>query len=217
MQLAPTVTITQPDGWSPGAVSPSTSSRAGGLLRGGLDAWRGTPELSVGVGLTGAQITTLSPFLAARMQMEERIVRGDLERVRIHVGGLAQGAGNVATTIGTNIYVSDAANATQLLGWSGRTWLAHELVHTMQWRQLDRTGMTDAQRDRAFLNRYVGRYVADEGSIGKGGLAVALRTWLANRTADRPQPGMGDLLHDAHPMEHEANLVAREFKVLAPR
>lgn len=217
MQLAPAVTITQPTGWSPGPVAPSTSTRAGGLLRGGFDAWRGTPEQSVGVGLTDAQIATLAPFLSSSMQLEEGVVRGDLGRVRMHVGGLAKNAGNVATTIGPNIYVSDAARATQMLGWSGRTWLAHELVHTMQWRQLDRPGMTDAQRDRAFLNRYVSRFVADEGSIDKGGLATALQQWLANRKADGPHPGMGDLLHDAHPMEHEAIVVAKAFKDLAPR
>jgi hypothetical protein len=217
MQPAPAVTITQPAGWSPGPVAPSTSTRAGGLLRGGIDAWRGTPERSVGVGLTDAQVATLAPFLSQQMQLEERVVRGDLDRVRVHVGGLAKDAGNVATTIGTDIYVSDAARATRLLDWSGRTWLAHELVHTMQWRQLDRPGMTDAQRDRTFLNRYVSRFVADEGAIGKGGLATALRQWLDNRKSNGPKPGMGDLLHDAHPMEREAIRVATAFKTLAPR
>jgi hypothetical protein len=219
MQIAPTAaeTLRQPAGWSPGAVSPSTSTRAAGLLRGGLDAWRGGPERSIGVGLTDAQIATLAPFLAQQVRLDEGVVRGDLQRVRVHVGGLAHEAGGTATTIGPNIYVSDAARATRMLSWGGRTWLAHELVHTMQWRQSAAPGDDDAGRDRAFLNRYVGRFVADEGKLTEGGLVQAMHAWIKHRrehdTPGHHHPdGIGELIHDAHPMEREAARIATAFR-----
>jgi hypothetical protein len=207
----------EPAGWSPGAVAPSTSTRAAGLLRGGLDAWRGTPERSVGVGLTDAQVATLAPFLAQQSKLGEDVVRGDLQRVRVHVGGLAAGAGGTATTIGPNIYVSDAARATRMLSWGGRTWLAHELVHTMQWRQTGGAGATDAQRDRAFLNRYIGKFVMDEGKLTKGGLVQAFREWRKHQhepavTQVAKLAGIGDIIHDAHPMEREASRIAEAFR-----
>ncbi len=202
---------TEPAGWSPGPVTPSTSTRAPGLLRGGLDAWRGVPERSAGVPLTAVQVAMLAPYLASSMQLPDATVRSDLERVRVHVGGLAHEAGNMATTIGTNIYVSDAARATRMLSWGGRRWLVHELGHTMQWRRSASPEASDAQRDRTFLNEYVGAYVAHDGRLGAGGFAEALREWRRRRESGTPIGNVGDLLHDTHPMEREAERVAVAF------
>ncbi len=201
-----------PTGWSPGAVAPSTSTRAAGLIRGGLDAWRGVPERSVGVPLTAVQVALLAPFLAQAMQLAGDVVRSDLERVRVQVGGLAHDAGNMATTIGLNIYVSDAARATRMLSWEGRRWLAHELVHTMQWRRSASPGATDAQRDRTFLNEYVGAYVAHDGRFGNGGLVEAVREWKRRRDSGQPVGNVGELIHDTHPMEREAERIAVAFR-----
>lgn len=219
MQIAPLpapattpAPIEQPKGWSPGAVSPSTSTRAGGLVRGGIDAWRGVPERSVGVGLTDAMVDTLGPFLAGQMGLSESIVRSDLHRTRVHVGGLAKDAGGTATTIGHAIYVSDARRATRMLGWTGRTWLVHELAHTMQWRRSAASSATGAQRDQAFLNRYLAKYVSHDGSITKGGLAMALRELLSRRDPKVEADGIGEVIHDTHPMEVEAARVAIAFR-----
>lgn len=209
---APTTPIEQPKGWSPGDVSPSTSTRAGGLVLGGIDAWRGVPERSAGVGLTDAMVSTLAPFLAGQMGIHEGFVRSDLHRTRLHVGGLAKDAGGTATTIGHAIYVSDAARATRMLGWGGRTWLVHELAHTMQWRRSAGPKASDAQRDRAFLNRYLGKYVSHDGSITRGGIAMALRELLRRRDPAVEADGITDVIHDTHPMEVEAAKVAIAFR-----
>lgn len=206
----------EPAGWSPGAVSPSTSTRAPGLLRGGFDAWRGIPERSAGVPLTAVQVAMLGPYLARSMQLDDEIVRGDLERVRLHVGGVAHDAGNMATTIGLNIYVSDAARATRMLSWAGRRWLVHELGHTMQWRRSASPAATDGQRDRTFLNEYVGAFVAHDGTLGAGGFAEAVREWRRRRESGTPVGKVGDLLHDTHPMEREAERVAVAFATANP-
>lgn len=208
----PSTPTDEPAGWSPGAVAPSTSTRAGGLIRGGIDAWRGVPERSTGVGLTDAMVATLAPFLAEHMGLSEDIVRSDLHRTRVHVGGLAKDAGGTATTIGHAIYVSDARRATRMLGWSGRTWLVHELAHTMQWRRAAPAAATSAERDRAFLNQYLGAYVSHDGSFSRGGLAMALRELLRRRDPKVEADGIADVIHDTHPMEVEAAKVARAFR-----
>lgn len=213
MQLASIALDTSriPAGWSPGTVTPSTSTRAPGLLRGALDAWRGVPERSEGVPLTTTQVAVLTPFLARETSLDEAVVRRDLEAVRIHVGGLAHGNGNVATTIGPNIYVSDAAYATRMLSWNGRRWLTHELMHTMQWRLTGAEHAFDGARDRAFLNRYLGSFVASEGRIGAGGFGQALKEIVRRQRAGEPIGRVSDVLHDMHPMEHHAETVALRF------
>lgn len=210
----PPARITQPKGWSPGDVAPATSTRAGGLIRGGIDAWRGVPERSEGVGLTDAMVATLAPFLAGQMGLSENLVRSDLHRTRLLVGGLAKDAGGTATTIGHAIYVSDAARATRMLAWSGRTWLVHELAHTMQWRKAAPQQATSAERDRAFLNQYLGKYVSHDGSISRGGLASALRELMRRRDPKVEADGIGEVIHDTHPMEVEAAKVAAAFRDL---
>lgn len=205
-----------PSGWSPGTVTPSTSTRAPGLLRGGLDAWRGIPERSAGVPLTAVQVAMLAPYLADAVQLPGDVVRGDLERVRVQVGGLAHDAGNMATTVGLNIYVSDAARATRMLSWEGRRWLVHELGHTMQWRRSASPAASDARRDRTFLNEYVGAFVAHDGELGAGGFAEAVREWSRRRSSGTPVGKVGDLLHDTHPMEREAERVAVAFVAAHP-
>lgn len=216
METPVVATAAEPAGWSPRFVSPSMSTRAPGLLRGGLDAWRGVPERSVGAPLTAVQVSLLAPYLSAQMQLPGDIVRGDLERVRIQVGGLADDAGGMATAIGLNIYVSDAARATRMLAWQGRRWLVHELGHTMQWRRSASPGATDAQRDRTFLNEYVGAFVARDGTLGAGGFAEAVREWRRRRQSGTPVGKVGDLLHDTHPMEREAERVATAFDPSTP-
>lgn len=201
-----------PAGWSPGAVAPSTSTRAAGLLRGGLDAWMGRPERSVGVPLTAVQVAVLAPFLARAAALDERAVEHDLRGVRVHVGGLAHDAGNVATTVGRNIYVSDARYATHLLSWAGRGWLVHELAHTLQWRRSGPDQASDAARDRAFLAAYLRAYVASDGSVAGGGLVQALQEWRRRRDAGEPVGSIPDLVHDAHPMEREAARIADSFR-----
>ena len=80
----------------------------------------------------------------------------------------------------------------------------------MQWRRLGSVGATDAQRDRAFLDRYIGGFVHDGGSIGGGavvgGIAAALARWRG-----RVPGSIADDLHDAHPMEREATTLAAAF------
>jgi hypothetical protein len=200
-----------PAGWSPGAVSPSTSTRTPGLLRGGLDAWRGVPERSAGVGLTTVQVDLLAPFLAREHHVDAQIAVDDLRRVRVHLGGLAANAGWTATTVGLNIYVSGAEQATHILSWEGRRWLAHELGHTMQWRRIGARQASDAARDRAFLNTYVGAFAAHDGHVSQGGFASALREWQRRRDAGEPAKKLPDLLHDTHPLEREAERVAQAF------
>ncbi len=176
-----------------------------------MAAWRGCAETADGAPLTSVQLNSLAPFLAQRLNIAEAIVRGDLSRVRVLTGGPAAGTRNMATTIGTNIYVSDAACAVTMLSWDGRLWLAHELTHTMQWRRAALDATTDAKRDRAFLNQYVGKFVSDDGSIGKGGLATAFKAWLQSRREPRNPVTIGDLIHDSHPLEREAAQVALAF------
>ncbi|MCW2927958.1 MAG: hypothetical protein JWM86_1926 [Thermoleophilia bacterium] len=200
MQIASV--IAEPAGWAPQLppqLAPST--RPSGLLRGGLAAWRGIPELAAGIALSGVQVALLAPLLAAAASMSEAAVRADLEQVRVQVGGLAAGAGNVATTIGHHVYVSDAARAAQMLSWSSRGWLAHELGHTLQWR---RAGGSD----RTFLNRYVGAYARHDGSFGAGGFAQAFAELVRRRRAGEPVGPVGDLIHDTHPMERDAERIA---------
>jgi hypothetical protein len=202
----------EPTGWSPGAVAPAPSTRAAGLLRGGLDAWLGHAERAEGVPLTSVQVALLAPVLAGAAMLAEDVVRADLARVRIQVGGLAAGAGNVATTVGTNVYVSDAARATQILSWSGRGWLAHELGHTMQWRRLGPQDGSDSARDRRFLDAYVGAYAAHDGSLKRGGFFQAATELLRRHRAGEPAGNVGDLLHDTHPFEREANAISKAFR-----
>ncbi|MCW2949705.1 MAG: hypothetical protein JWN41_718 [Thermoleophilia bacterium] len=200
-----------PRGWSPGSVDPAPSSRARGLVRGALDAWRGVRELSLGAALTATQISTLAPFLAGRLALDEQVVRGDLDRVRVQVGGLAYNAPNMATTVGLNIYVADASTAARILSWPGRNWLVHELTHTMQWRRGSTGLVTDAARDRRFLDHYLGAFIAHDGKLSDGGLVRAARE-LARRHRDGDPTGpLGDVVHDTHPMENEAIEVARDF------
>lgn len=211
LAAAPPRSSAPPVGWSPGTVAPSTSTRTPGLLRGGLDAWRGVAEKSVGVALTGVQVAKLAPYLSSAFDLPVNVVRGDLRGVRVHVGGLAHEAGNVATTIGPDIYVSDASWATRMLSWSGRKWLVHELGHTMQWRKSAPTTATDAQRDRAFLNTYVGSFVKHNGKLSEGGFVEAIKEWKRRRDTGKPGGKPGDLLHDTHPMERQAERVAIGF------
>ncbi|MCB0879825.1 MAG: DUF4157 domain-containing protein [Thermoleophilia bacterium] len=204
-------------GWSPTikAAIPS-STRANGLLRAGIDAWRGIPEQAGGVRLSQVMVDTLAPFYATNMQLDEATVRTDLSNVHVVLGGPAHDAGGMATTIGRTIYVSDAKRAAHMLSWDGRRWLAHELVHTMQWRQSNpASAATDSQRDRSFLNTYLGKYVADQGSISKGGLVTALRAWLKSRddhASDAETDGIGEIIHDTHPMERQAEQLGRAFR-----
>ena len=205
-----------PAGWSPGAVSPTTSSRTPGLVRGGLDAWLGRPERSVGVPLTATMVDILAPFLAREAKLDERVVLDDLRAVRVHVGGLAAGAGGTATTVGPNIYVSDAGYATRILSWDYRRWLVHELGHTMQWRRTGARQASDGARDRVFLNAYIGSYAAYDGSVKRGGLVQAFREWQRRRDAGEPAMKLPDLLHDLHPMEQEAERIAVAFRDANP-
>ncbi|MCW2972957.1 MAG: hypothetical protein JWN72_1230 [Thermoleophilia bacterium] len=213
---APGMGAGEPVGWSPDAVDPTPSTRGHGLLLGALSAWRGVPEAAAGAALTQVQVDAFAPFLSTRLGLDAAQVRADLERVRVQVGGLADGVPNMATTVGPNIYVADAGFATRMLSWGGRNWLAHELVHTMQWRRLGAGLPTDAQRDRRFLNHYVGNFVAKDGSVSNGGFAQALGELLRRRRDDVPVGGFGDLLHDTHPLEREAILVAADFAAAHP-
>lgn len=218
--VAPTtsasVSTGEPAGWSPGAVAPAESTRGKGLIAGAWSAWRGVPEAAAGAALTQLQVDTFAPFFAGRLGLDPATVRSDLEQVRVQVGGLAYHVPNMATTVGHNIYVADAGFATQMLSWSGRNWLAHELVHTMQWRRFGSDLATDAARDRRFLNHYVGNYVAQHGTPTKGGFAQAFAEYLRRRRDDQPTGPLGDLFHDTHPLEHEAIVVAGEFAAAHP-
>lgn len=203
MQIA---AVAEPAGWSPpvpGDLAPST--RPGGLLKGGFAAWRGVPERAAGIALTGVQVALLAPLLAAAGNVSEETVRADLGLVRVQVGGLAAGAGNVATTIGPQVYVSDAKHAAHILSWAGRGWLAHELGHTLQWRRLGGT-------DRGFLNAYVGAYVRHDGSFRAGGFAQALAELVRRRREGEPPKKVGDLIHDTHPLEREAERIAQAVR-----
>lgn len=204
--------LREPPGWSPPVVAPGRSTRSPGLVATALDAWRGVPERGHGTALTPTQVSLLSAALGAAMLVPVEVVARDLEQVRVLVGGAAHGAGQVATTIGTSIYVSDAARAAHMLSWQGRRWLAHELAHTIQWRRAASPAAGSARRDRVFLERYLGAYVRHDGSVTQGGIAQAVREWQRRREAGEPVGRPGDLLHDTHPMEQEAERVAVAFR-----
>lgn len=197
--------------WSPKVpASIPASTRPGGLISGATSAWFGTAERAAGVALTPRQIVAMTGLMTSALGMKSDAVRGVLERVRVQVGGPAEDAGNVATTIGVNVYVSDAAHAARILSWHGRRWLAHELAHTMQW--VREPGRTDAQRDRSFLGTYLDGFVADgSGKLGKGGLLAAWKEFQRRQDTGEPGGNLGDLLHDAHPMERQAAKVALEM------
>ncbi|MCW2962058.1 MAG: hypothetical protein JWM90_2445 [Thermoleophilia bacterium] len=209
MQIAPV--LKEPKGWSPGTVAPAPSTRPQGLVQGAFAAWRGVQETALGAALTQVQVDTLTPFLAAQFRLPETTVRKDLSSTRVQVGGVAHGAGNVATTIGHDIYVSDAGWATRILSWEGRKWLAHELAHTMQWRRRgDAAGAQGgAERDRAFLNQYVGGFASYDGKVSAGGFVQAATELLRRRRTGEEPLGFGTLLHDTHPMEREADAAMR--------
>lgn len=200
-----------PARWAPVVVAPGASTRASGLLRAGIDAWRGVPERAVGVRLTEMQVDALAPFLASQAGVDALRVREALTKVQVHIGGPAAGAGNMATTFGTHLYVSDAARATRLLSWGGRRWLAHELVHTVQWLRGGTAADTDARRDRVFLERYVGSYGMSGGSVRAGGAWQAAAELIRRLAARQPVGSIGNLIHDTHPMEREASRIADAF------
>ncbi len=81
----------------------------------------------------------------------------------------------------------------------------------MQWRRSASPAATDAQRDRTFLNEYVSAFVAHDGTFGAGGFAEAVREWRRRRDTGTPVGSIGNLLHDTHPMEREAERVAVAF------
>jgi hypothetical protein len=200
-----------PAGWSPPSISTAVSTRPAGLVSGGLAAWRGIPETAVGTLLTPAQVDLLASPLASHFSLPIDLVRGTLARTQIVLGGLAAGAGNVATTIGTSVYVSESKWATHIMSWAGRGWLAHELAHTMQWLSIGRSHTANAARDRAFLNRYLSRFAHDDGDLRRGALVrAALDAWRDRRTSGK-KPGVGDRIHDSHPMEIDASRVASAF------
>jgi len=210
--MAPLPT-TKPATWMPGVFKPDTATRAGGLLKGGLDVYRGKAERAHGVALTSTQINAIAPFLAAETRLDPVVVRRDLTAVRIQVGGLAKGAGGTATTIGPNIYVSDAARAARILSWEGRGWLVHELTHTMQWRRVGVAQAADgAARDKAFLNKYLGGFVHKDGDLGAGAIARALTALVRKWGGNAHDESVAEDLHDQHPMELEAAQVAAKFR-----
>ena len=52
----------------------------------------------------------------------------------------------------------------------------------------------DPEAHRAFLNRYVGSFVASDGSVGKGGFAEAVKEWRRRRDNGEPKPGFTDIV-----------------------
>jgi hypothetical protein len=163
-------------------------------------------------------VDTIAPFLAREGHVDPALVLEDLRHVRIHVGGLAANAGWTATTVGPNIYVSAAEQATHILSWEGRRWLVHELGHTMQWRRTGLDQASDGARDRAFLNAYLGAFATHDGSVRRGGLVQAFQEWQRRRDAGEPTPAkkIPDLLHDFHPLEQEAERIAVAFRDANP-
>lgn len=188
-------------GWEPHDLVTVRSARGPGLLEAALDAVAGHNETGTGQPLTAAQQETLAPFLATQWKLPADVVRADLDAVRLYLGGASDRKG-VAVTIGTDLYVHDESDLRSIMRWDKRRWLAHELGHTMQWRRAGSGG--DLERTRAFLRRYA---LGAASSLPEGVLA-----WIRARRQDQPESiPLADALHDAHPMEREADLSARAF------
>lgn len=194
------------------------SARRDGLLRGGLDAYRGVSELGTGQPLTGPQVARLAPFLASTFRLPEPTVRGDLEAVRIYTRGLAANQTRTAVTVGPDMYVPGADDLRRITSWEGRGWLAHELGHTMQWRRTDPQGIPgaagDLERTRRFLKADLVGFAVDD-HLRPGGIPRGIAHWVRARLdhapGGPPPPTLAGAIHDAHHLEAEAERAARAF------
>lgn len=180
------------------------------------DAWRGVPESGGGQSLTGVQILTLAPVLAAGFRLSPIEVVHDLRSVRAYVGGPAARTPGNAVTIGTNVYLHDARDVDRIFSFDHRRWLAHELGHTMQWRSQSpaKIGVL-GKRDRAFMLDYGTKMLPGPGH-GVGALIDGTVSWIRSRLpgSSRPKASWTDSVHDANTMEQQAERIARRFERL---
>jgi hypothetical protein len=215
---APAPPASEIPGWTPSKIEAVPATRRTGRIVSSIDALRGVTELGNGQPLSNVQVDTLAPALAAAYELPAEKVREDLHNVRLYTGGAALGPG-WATTIGRDIYLYDKAGVERILSWPGRRWLAHELGHTMQWRRIpDEQAPSDLARLRRDYLNYTLALLHNPGP-GPGGLVGGVGRWLKQRL--RPEPGqvrqtLGKAIHDAHPLEIEAERHARAFAGLPP-
>lgn len=237
--------VGEPAGWTDQSIVPTRSTRGTGMAAGALDAWRGVAERGIGQGLSAVQQAVIAPFLASEFSLPLAQVTLDLAGVRIHVGGPAGLSGRTAVAMGRDIYVPAPQLVIDILGWNRRRWLVHELGHTMQWRALVKTddGESPVPPTRRFLQRYVagtpGAVVRGTASWLRGrtdkqvvlpGSNADAPGRLPSWSSDEPEPlgydaqaiqllarrrALSDHIHDAHSMEHQAEVVAQRFLQLS--
>ena len=155
---------TAADGWSPDKITAVRSRHEGGFLGSALNFTLGGVDEHPGQRLSVAQVDELAPFYAAQFGLDEGFVRTELAKVYIYIGGPA--VDNQAMTIGHHVFMPDEASLTRILTKPGKRWLAHELVHTMQ-------------------------YVAYQNSSPQGFLADYFTSMVVGKDPQRPGTGQG--------------------------
>ena len=192
------------------------SSLGSGPVRGGWDIVRGRSEAAEGERLTAAQRNTLAPFLAERYGVAPNAVADAIAGTRIYVGGPIAGNGFAAMVLGSDIYVRDTGVLARITSWEGRRLLAHELGHVVQRLQLsDSTarvfGGGELGRTRAQLARYLAAMIVEPKCL-PGAVPKAALGWALDRiSGDRTPAKFGNLVHDGHRLEIQAERVAQEF------
>ncbi|MBC7643695.1 MAG: DUF4157 domain-containing protein [Thermoleophilia bacterium] len=208
---SPTIVVpasVAPAGWAPATLTYTPGARRSGMAPGVFDALRGVTEGGNGQPLTDAQVATLAPFLANAYALPAPVVEHDLRDTRIYMGGPAAAQPNWAVTLGHDIYVGRPDDVQHITSWNGRHWLAHELGHTMQWRQAG-GGDNDVSHTRHFLASY--------GAAMPAAVGVGAYRWLRGKLDHDPGgPSFNGAMHDAHRMEVEAERHAREFLAAHP-
>lgn len=193
--------LPQPAGWKPDVITAVPARRRPGMLVATTDALRGIQELGNGQPLSGAQVRTLTPFLAGAYRLPTAQVSSDLDAVRFYIGGAAADKPRYAVQMDHAIYVNAESDLQKMLDWSGRRWLTHELGHVMQWRTAG--SWSDLDRTRRSVARYAQGMVAD--GARPGAIPVGTWNWVRSRLKSGAEKvSLADAIHDAHPMEREA-------------
>ena len=203
-----------PAGWTP-PISAVASTRHSSFFGALLDAVRGRDERGDGQALSAVQLDALTRLFAWAYRLPEEAVAAELAEVRIYVGGAAADRGGQTVTLGSDIYVVDAARVAFIMSWQGRRLLAHELGHVMQC-------LLVPEREAAALGggklgRVRGTALNYAVAVAGPALVRGIGKWLA----DRAQPerrsrrrSIVDDVHDFHPLEIDAERHARAFVAL---
>ncbi len=177
---------TAADGWSPDRIVAVRSRHDGGFLGSAVNFTLGGVDERPGQRLSIAQVDTFAPFYAQQFGLDENYVRQELAKVYVYVGGPS--LGGQAMTIGHHIFVPDERALERIMKPGGRRWLAHELVHTMQFLSYN------GGSPQRFLADYISGMVVgrDPKAPGSGtGPAVWGALFTGVRTAGREESEIG--------------------------